>query len=67
MTGQNGATEREMVTRVFALEWDKGHGPLWMNSDNLMSCVPKGIEAITDVTDDQPDNPGLHERRVRTN
>ena len=46
----DGLRSSSMVRRTFALEWDKDLGPMWMNADNLRSCLPAGIKTVEDVT-----------------
>ena len=47
-----------MTKRIFEIEWDDGLGSMWMNEDNLMSCLCENTHVghdlnikVKDVTD----------------
>lgn len=45
-----------MPRRTFTIEWPDEHGPLWMNTSNLLRCLlavcPGTVFAVRDVTGD---------------
>ncbi len=45
-----------MPVRKFAVEWPDEHGPLWMNTSNLLKCLvtvcPGTSFTVADVTGD---------------
>ena len=45
-----------MPLRKFTIEWPDAHGPLWMNTSNLLTCLtskcPNTQFTVRDVTGD---------------